>query len=109
MTLRAIVPTQDGLIIECGRCPGCRRTSTAPPQPLLAHDEGPDGARAIGDAAGAGQSVALPQSRVRDRHLRRTIASGRAPRRQHTHRLGVVVHLVGHALGGRAGERLLAA
>ena len=31
-----------------------------------------------------------------------------APRRQHTHRLGVVVHLVGHALGGRAGERLLA-
>ena len=31
-----------------------------------------------------------------------------APRGQHTHRLGVVVHLVGHALGGRAGERLLA-
>jgi transposase len=31
-----------------------------------------------------------------------------APRAQQTHRLGVVVHLIGHALGGRAGERLLA-
>ena len=34
VALRAIVPTEDGLIIEaegqsCGRCPGCRRTSTA--------------------------------------------------------------------------------
>jgi len=30
-----------------------------------------------------------------------------APHAQQTYRLGVVVHLVGHALGGRAGERLL--
>ena len=34
VTLGAIVRTEDGLIIEaeggtCGRCPGCRRTSTA--------------------------------------------------------------------------------
>jgi transposase len=34
VTFRAMVPTEDGLIIEaegqsCGRCPSCRRTSTA--------------------------------------------------------------------------------
>jgi hypothetical protein len=36
------------------------------------------------------------------------LAGVAAPRGQHTDRLGVIVHLVGHALGGRAGERLLA-
>jgi hypothetical protein len=35
------------------------------------------------------------------------LAGVSAPRVHHTHRFGAVVHLVGHALGGRGGERLL--
>jgi transposase len=113
VTLRAIVPTADGVIIEaegqsCGRCPGCRRTSTARHSRYW---------RTMKDLTAHGQSVTLrvrvSRWRCRNPQCATVIFGERlpevaAPRGQHTHRLGVVVHLVGHALGGRAGERLLA-
>jgi transposase len=68
------------------------------------------------DLAAHGQSVTLrvrvSRWRCRNPRCETAIFGERlpgvaAPRVQHTHRFGVVVHLVGHALGGRAGERLL--
>jgi transposase len=112
LTLRVIVTTQDGLIVEadgqsCGRCPGCRRPSAARHSRYW---------RTMKDLAAHGQSVTLrvrvSRWRCRNPRCETAIFAERlpgvaAPRAQHTHRFGVVVHLVGHALGGRAGERLL--
>jgi hypothetical protein len=66
--------------------------------------------------AAYGQAVTLrvgvSRWRCRNRQCATTIFGERlpgvaAPHAQQPHRLGIVVHLVGHALGGRAGERLL--
>ena len=113
LALHTIVPTEDGLIIDaegqsCSRCPGCRRTSVARHSRYW---------RTMKDLVAHGEAVRL---RVRVSRWRcrnpgcATVIFGErltdiaAPRAQQTHRLGVVVHLVGHTLGRRAGERLLA-
>ena len=112
MTLRGITSTENGLVIEAsgptsGRCPGCHRTSRARHSQYW---------RTLSDVAAHGQCVTLRVrvSRWRCQHARcaTVIFADRLPgvaalRSQHTERLGVVVQLVGHALGGRAGERLL--
>jgi transposase len=88
--------------------PSCERASTARHSRYW---------RTLKDLTAHGQSVTLrvraSRWRCRNPECATVILGVRlpavaAPRHQHTHRLGVVVHPVGHALGGRAGERLLA-
>ncbi|MEP7303876.1 MAG: ISL3 family transposase [Acidobacteriota bacterium] len=73
--------------------------------------------RTLKDVAAQGRAVTLrvrvTRWRCRHRRCERTIFADRligvsAPRVHHTQRCGAVVHVVGHALGGRGGERLLA-
>jgi transposase len=72
--------------------------------------------RTVKDLAAQGRSVTLrvrvTRWRCADRRCETAIFADRltgvsAPRVQRTNRFGAVVHLVGHALGGRGGERLL--
>ena len=112
LTLCSVVTTEKGLIIEAAgpasaRCPRCHQPS---------HTRHSRYWRTLRDVATHGQFVTLrvQVSRWRCRNLRcdTAIFADRLPgvampRAQHTERLGTVVHLVGHALGGRAGERLL--
>src|SRR4051812_41769060 len=112
LTLRSVLTTEKGLIIEAAgpasaRCPRYLQPS---------HTRHSRYWRTLRDVAAHGQFVTLrgQVSRWRGRNLRGDTAifahrlPGVAmPRAQHTVRLGTVVHLVGHALGGRAGERLL--
>jgi pimeloyl-ACP methyl ester carboxylesterase len=91
-----------------GRSTSCERASTARHSRYW---------RTLNDLTAHGQSVTLrvrvSRWRCRNPECATAVFGERlpavaAPRRQHTHRLDVVVHLVGHALGGRAGARLLA-
>ena len=93
---------------SCGRCPSCSRRSDARHSRYW---------RTLKDLATQGRSVTLrvrvTRWRCRNRRCATAIFADRligvsAPRVHHTQRFGAVVHLVGHALGGRGGERLLA-
>ena len=88
--------------------PGLSPMVPFPAQSLLAHVEG---------LAAQGRAVTLrvhvSRWRCGQRRCQTAIFADRltgvtAPRVHHTHRFGAVGHLVGHALGGRGGERLLA-
>jgi hypothetical protein len=90
------------------RCPACCRRSHARHSRYW---------RTLKDLAAQGRSVTLrvhvSRWRCGHRPCETAIFADRltgvsAPRVQHTHRFGAVGHLVGHALGGRGGERLLA-
>jgi transposase len=113
LTLLGIATTKDGLIVEAegpvsACCPSCRHQSVARHSRYW---------RTIRDLPAHGQAVTLrvrvARWRCHNARCERAIFADRlagvaAPRGQHTDRLGIIVHLVGHALGGRAGERLLA-
>jgi transposase len=113
LTLLGIATTTDGMIVEAdgpgsARCPSCRHPSVARHSRYW---------RTIKDLPAHGQAVILRvrvgRWRCQNARCARAIFADRldgvaAPRLQHTDRLGAIVHLVGHALGGRAGERLLA-
>jgi transposase len=113
LTLIGVTTTPEGVVVEAdgpssARCPACRRRS---------HSRHSRYWRTLKDLAAQGRSVTLRVhvSRWRCGHRRceTAIFADRltgvsAPRVQHTHRFGAVGHLVGHALGGRGGERLLA-
>src|SRR3954467_10548846 len=106
------VTTDAGGLVEADRpppprCPGCRRRSRARHSRYW---------RTLRDVVAHGRSVTLRVrvSRWRCQHAlcETAIFADRlpalaAPHAQHTQRFGAVVHLVGHALGGRAGEPLL--
>jgi transposase len=113
LTLRSLSATEDGVLVEAeggssARCPACGQPSQARHSRYW---------RTLKDVAAHGRSVTL---RVRVSRWRCWNASCEtrifaerlrgvaAPCVQQTSRFGVVVHLVGHALGGRAGARLLA-
>jgi transposase len=112
LTLRGVATTEEGLVVEAegrssARCPGCRRWSQARHSRYW---------RTLKDVAAHGQSVTLrirvSRWRCRNPRCQTAIFTERlpnvaAPRARHTDRFRVVVHLVGHALGGRAGSRLL--
>jgi transposase len=113
LTLLGIATTTDGVIVEAdgpgsARCPSCRHHSVARHSRYW---------RTIKDLPAHGQAVTLRvrvgRWRCHNARCAQAIFADRlggvvAPRVQHTDRLGAIVHLVGHALGGRAGERLLA-
>jgi hypothetical protein len=105
-TISSVVTTEAGVLVEAdgpasARGPGCRRRSRARHsrywrtlRPVVAH----------------GRSVTLRVrvSRWRCQHapcetviFADRLAAIAAPHAQHTERFGAVVHLVGHALGGR--------
>jgi zinc-finger of transposase IS204/IS1001/IS1096/IS1165 len=112
LTLIGVTTTPEGVVVEAdgpssARCPACRRRS---------HSRHSRYWRTLKDLAAQGRSVTLRVhvSRWRCGHRRCETAifadrlSGvSASRAQHTQRFGAVGHLVGHALGGRGGERLL--
>ena len=90
-----------------GRCPACRRRSRSRHSRYW---------RTLRDLAAQGRAVTLrvrvSRWRCRNGRCPTTIFADRlpgvaAPHAQHTERCGAVVHLVGYALGGRGGERLL--
>ena len=113
LTLLGIATTTDGVIVEAdgpgsARCPSCRHHSVARHSRYW---------RTIRDLPAHGKAVTLRvrvgRWRCHNARCARAIFADRlggvaAPRVHHTDRLGAIVHLVGHALGGRAGERLLA-
>ena len=72
--------------------------------------------RTLKDLAAQGRAVTLrvhvSRWRCETARCEQTVFADRlagvsAPRVHHTQRFGAVAHLVGHALGGRGGERLL--
>ena len=112
LRLLSVSRTDDGVLVEAkgqdsARCPTCRRRSRARHSRYT---------RTLKDLAAQGAAVTL---RLHVRRWRCRWAPcdtqvfterlagvcGRHARR--THRLGDVIHLVGYALGGRGGERLL--
>src|SRR5712671_4545034 len=113
LALIGVTTTAEGVVVEAdgpssARCPACRRRS---------HSRHSRYWRTLKDLAAQGRAVTLRVhvSRWRCKHRRceTAIFADRltgvsAPRVHHTHRFGAVGHLVGHALGGRGGERLLA-
>jgi transposase len=112
LTLRGVATTDEGLVVEAeghalARCLGCRRRSQARHRHYW---------RTLKDVPAHGQSVTLriqvSRWRCRNPRCQTAIFTERlpnvaAPRARHTDGRGVVVHLVGHALGGRARARLL--
>ena len=89
-------------------CPRCGRRSEARHSRYW---------RTLKDLAAQGRAVTLrvrvSRWRCRNARCETTIFADRlvgvsASRVHHTQRFGAVVHLVGHAVGGRGGERLLA-
>jgi transposase len=113
LTLVRVTTTPAGVVVEAegpasGRCPLCDRPSQARHSRYW---------RTLKDLAAQGRTVTLcvQVSRWRCRSVRckRAICADRltgvsASQVHHTQRFGAVGHLVGHALGGRGGERLLA-
>jgi transposase len=113
LTLVRVTTTPAGVVVEAegpasGRCPRCGRPSQARHSRYW---------RTLKDLAAQGRTVTLrvQVSRWRCRAVRceRAMFADRltgvsASRVHHTQRFGAVGHLVGHALGGRGGERLLA-
>jgi hypothetical protein len=110
LTLIGVRATPQGVVVEAngpvsGRCPTCHRSSRARHSGYW---------RTLKDLPAQGRCVTLRVCVWRCRNARcevvifadrlPTISS---PRVQRTSRLGAVVHLVGHAVGGRGGERLL--
>jgi transposase len=113
LTLLSVATTTDGVIVEAegpasARCPSGRHESVARHSRCW---------RTIKDLPAHGHAVTLRvrvgRWRCHNASCARSIFADRlggvaAPRVQHTDRLGAIVHLVGHVLDGRAGERLLA-
>ena len=111
LTLIGVTTTPEGVVVEAdgpssGRCPACRRWS---------HSRHSRYWRTLKDLAAQGRAVTLrvhvSRWRCGQRRCQTAIFADRltgvsAPRVHHTHRFGAVGHLVGHALGGRGGERL---
>jgi len=109
LTVSSVVTTETGVLVEAdgpsaARCPACRRPSQARRRRYW---------RTLRDVVAHGRSVTLRVrvSRWRCQHAPREtaifadrLAAVAAPHAQHTERCGAVVHLVGHALGGRAGD-----
>ena len=112
LTLIAVTTTPDGIVVEAegpapGRCPACGQRSDVRHSRYW---------RSLKDLATQGRSVVLrvhvTRWRCQNERCTRLIFADRlvgvsAARVHHTSRFGSVVHLVGHALGGRGGERLL--
>ena len=112
LTVRSVSVTEDALLVEAegqaaAHCPSCGQRSQARHSRYW---------RTLKDVAAHGQAVTLrvQVSRWRCRNqdceiaiFAERLADVSAPRVHHTTRFGVVAHLVGHALGGRAGKRLL--
>jgi hypothetical protein len=113
LTLIGVTGTAETVVVEAdgpsgAQCPSCGRRSDARHSRYW---------RTLKDLAAQGRSVTLrvrvTRWRCRNRRCETAIFADRlvgvsAPRVHHTQRFGAVVHLVGHALGGRGGERLLA-
>jgi transposase len=113
LTLIGVTTTSERVVVDAdgpssARCPACGRRSQARHSRYW---------RTLKDLAAQGRSVTLrvrvSRWRCRNRQCTRAIFADRlagvsAPRVHRTDRCGAVVHLVGHALGGRGGERLLA-
>jgi transposase len=112
LRLLSVSRTDDGVLVEAqgqpsARCPSCRRRSRA------RHSRY---SRTLKDLAAQGESVTLRVhvSRWRCQNPRcdtqvftERLAGVCAPHARHTGRFGDVIQLVGYALGGRGGERLL--
>ena len=113
LTLRGVSATEDGLLVEAeacqlARCPACGQPSSARHSRYW---------RTLKDvpAHGCGVTLRVRVSRWRCRTARcqtaifaERLPGVAAPCVLHTTRFGMLAHLVGHALGGRAGARLLA-
>jgi len=113
LRVRSVEAFQDGWIIQVegnsrARCPLCRAISVSRHSRYW---------RTIRDLPVQGAPVALrvrlSRWRCRNGHCKRRIFSERipsvaAPHRQRTERLEEVIQIVGHSLGGRPAERLLA-
>ncbi|MEP7305206.1 MAG: ISL3 family transposase [Acidobacteriota bacterium] len=113
LTLIAVTTTSAGIVVEAegpsyGRCPACGRRSDVRHSRYW---------RSLKDLAAQGRSVVLrvhvTRWRCRNGCCAAAIFADRlvgvsAAHVHHTSRCGSVIHLVGHALGGRGGERLLA-
>ncbi|MEP7303887.1 MAG: ISL3 family transposase [Acidobacteriota bacterium] len=112
LTLRRVLATEDGLLVEAegapsAPCPACGQPSAARHSRYW---------RSLKDVPAHGRGVTLrvrvSRWRCRNAGCDTAIFSERllgvaAWHVQQTTRFGGVVHLVGHALGGRAGARLL--
>jgi hypothetical protein len=112
LTLRNVVTTADEVVVEAegqgsACCPGCGQRSQARHSRYW---------RTLKDVAAHGRSVQLrvrvSRWRCHNPQCDTAIFAERLPgvaalHARHTDRFGHVVHLIGHALGGRAGERLL--
>jgi transposase len=112
LTLIGVTAMSRGVVVEAdgpvsARCPACRRSSRSRHSRYW---------RTLKDLPAQGQAVTLrvrvTRWRCRNGRCESVIFADRLPtisppRVQRTNRLGAVVHLVGHALGGRGGERLL--
>jgi transposase len=113
LTLIGVATKAASVVVEAdgpasARCPACGRPSQTRHGRYW---------RTLRDLAAQGRSVTLRVHVSRCRcgapHCGAALFADRltgvsAPRLQHTQRFGAVAHLVGHALGGRGGERLLA-
>jgi hypothetical protein len=113
LTLIGVTTTGDTVVVEANgpssaRCPRCGRRSDA----RHSRDW-----RTLKDLAAQGRAVTLrvrvTRWRCRNRRCETVIFADRltgvsAAPVHHTQRFGAVMHLVGHALGGLGGERLLA-
>jgi hypothetical protein len=112
LTLIGVTTTPEGVVVEAdgpssARCPACRRWSRSRHSRYW---------RTLKDLAAQNRTVTLRVHvscwRCGRRRCETAIFADRltgvsAWRGQHTRRFGAVGHLVGHALGGRGGERLL--
>src|SRR4051812_39936164 len=112
LSLIGVTTTADGVVVEAdgpatARCPTCGRSSRGRHSRYW---------RTLKDLPASGRAVTLrvrvTRWRCRTRRCKTAIFADRLPgvslsRVQHTQRFGGVVHLVGYALGGRGGERLL--